>query len=244
LQADVFDPVTIRHLETIVVADGWNCLEVGAGTGSIAQWLSQRVGPTGKVVATDIDMRFLSLIAAPNLEIRQHNILKDDLEVGHYDLVHCRKLLEHLPEPEKALSKMADAVRPGGWLLIEEDDLGSHLSMDVMDPSLAPIAAAFRASFDNMRKKGISDAYFGRRVRGLVEGIGFVDVGQEGWTCMFHVGDPLERVYEMMWPTSVASGLFTQEQVESIRRMSQDPTIYWPGYTLFSAWGRKPSVVE
>jgi tRNA A58 N-methylase Trm61 len=95
-QADILDPVTIRHLKTIGVAEGWKCLEVGAGAGSIAQWLTSRVGPTGKVVATDIDLRFLSRISAPNIEVRRHNILKDDLETGHYDLAHCRLLLMHL----------------------------------------------------------------------------------------------------------------------------------------------------
>ena len=82
----VYDPTTIRHLEMIRVSEGWNCLEVGAGAGSVAQWLSIHVGPTGKVVATDIDPRFLRRISFPNLEIRQHDILKDDLEKGQYDL--------------------------------------------------------------------------------------------------------------------------------------------------------------
>ena len=44
LQASIFDPVTIRHMETIRVTEGWKCLEVGAGAGSIAEWLSRRVG--------------------------------------------------------------------------------------------------------------------------------------------------------------------------------------------------------
>ena len=67
----------------------------------MAEWLSTRVGPTGRVVATDIELRFLGRISAPNLEVRQHDILKDDLETSHYDLVHCRLLLMHLAEPER-----------------------------------------------------------------------------------------------------------------------------------------------
>ena len=83
-------------------------------------------------------------------------------------------------------------------------------------------------------------SYFGRRVRGLVEGLGFADIDQEGWTCMLHGDDPLQRVYLMMHPLYIASGLITQEQAESMRRKLQDPTFYWPSYTLFAAWGRKP----
>ena len=68
-------------------------------------------------------MRFLQGISAPNLEVRRHDITKDEIEEREYDLVHCRYVLEHLIEPEKALKRMADAVRPSGWLLIEESDM-------------------------------------------------------------------------------------------------------------------------
>jgi cyclopropane fatty-acyl-phospholipid synthase-like methyltransferase len=42
------DPVTVACFETIGVAPGWRCLEVGAGAGSMARWLAQRVGPSGR----------------------------------------------------------------------------------------------------------------------------------------------------------------------------------------------------
>jgi hypothetical protein len=37
LVEEVRDPITIRHLEMLRVSQGWNCLEVGAGAGSVAQ---------------------------------------------------------------------------------------------------------------------------------------------------------------------------------------------------------------
>jgi 2-polyprenyl-3-methyl-5-hydroxy-6-metoxy-1,4-benzoquinol methylase len=57
--ANIFDPGTIRHLTEIGVDSGWHCLEIGAGGGSIATWLCDRVGGSGRVLATDIDTRFL-----------------------------------------------------------------------------------------------------------------------------------------------------------------------------------------
>jgi cyclopropane fatty-acyl-phospholipid synthase-like methyltransferase len=47
------DPVTVACFETIGVAPGWRCLEVGAGAGSMARWLAERAGPGGEVVAVD-----------------------------------------------------------------------------------------------------------------------------------------------------------------------------------------------
>jgi Lysozyme inhibitor LprI len=55
-----FDTGTIRRLGDLGVRSGWRCLEVGAGHGSIARWLSDKVGPAGSVVAADIDARFLT----------------------------------------------------------------------------------------------------------------------------------------------------------------------------------------
>jgi hypothetical protein len=87
------DPITTRRLTDLGVGPGWCCLDVGAGNGSVARWLAGRVGPEGRVVATDLNPRFLGGHGLPNLEVRRHNILEDDLEAAHYDLVHCRALL-------------------------------------------------------------------------------------------------------------------------------------------------------
>ena len=83
--SDIFDPVTTRRLESLGVTAGWQCLEVGAGAGSIAQRLCDWVGEEGRVVAADLDPRFLQAGSRPNLEVRQLDILRDDLEIGRND---------------------------------------------------------------------------------------------------------------------------------------------------------------
>ncbi len=240
----VLDPITTRHLETIGVAEGWKCLEAGAGAGSVAQWLSTRVGSTGKVVATDIDTRLLKHLSIPNLEIRQHDIVNDDLEVGEYDLVHCRRLLVTLQKPEKALKRMADAVRPGGWLIIEEDDYGSMLSTDLTNPTAAPFVEAWRGGIGAMRKMRILDPLLGRKVRGLIEPLEFTDVSQDGWTRINRGGDPTAQfdaaTMQMAAKPLIGAGQLEQEQFNSILGLLQDPAFYYLGFTMFSAWGRKP----
>jgi phospholipid N-methyltransferase len=66
------DPGTIRHLEALGVSEGWHCLEIGGGGGSITEWLCQRVGSLGRVVATDVNPRFLEALDFPSLEVRRH----------------------------------------------------------------------------------------------------------------------------------------------------------------------------
>lgn len=244
LVESIYDPTTIFHLEMIGISEGSNCLEIGAGSGSIAQWLSKRVGPTGRVVATDIDMRFLQGITASNLEIRQHDITRDELEEGKYDLVHCRFVLEHLIEPEKALKRMADAVRPAGWLLIEESDYSPYLTADVKDPSAVAFTKACRVSFDFLRKRGIADPFFGRSVRTLMEKAGFVDLGHDGWTRIYRGGEPDMRILsDTLQATArrmIAAGIISQEQHENILNLFMNPAFNLIGPIMFSAWGRRP----
>ena len=71
---DLFDPATRRRLLSVGLAAGWRCLEVGAGAGSVAQWMSRQVGSSGHVVALDIDDRFLGGVGAENLEIVEGDI--------------------------------------------------------------------------------------------------------------------------------------------------------------------------
>jgi len=115
------DPLTVHRLRRLGVTAGWRCLEVGAGAGSIVRWLSDAVGPTGRVLAIDIDTRLLQGLDAANVEVRVQDLLGEQWDLAGFDLVHVRAVLHHLPGRQKqALARLISALRPGGWLLVEE----------------------------------------------------------------------------------------------------------------------------
>jgi SAM-dependent methyltransferase len=179
---DIADPVTARRLAHLGIRRGWCRLEVAAGAGGVARWMAQRVGPRGHVVTTDRQIRLVSGYERPNLEVRRHDILEDELKTARYNPVHCRMLLQHLADPLRALERMTAALRPGGWLLIEESDWNSYGAADPDHPTAADFDRRSRAIFDHMRAARVLDPYFGRRVPGLVERLGLTDVGHEGPT--------------------------------------------------------------
>jgi precorrin-6B methylase 2 len=72
------------------VTAGWACWEIGAGGGSIASWLAKQVGPTGSVLATDIDPRFIPASELAHLEVVRHDVTADAIPEARYHLIHAR----------------------------------------------------------------------------------------------------------------------------------------------------------
>ncbi|MDG6107048.1 class I SAM-dependent methyltransferase [Dactylosporangium aurantiacum] len=116
--AEVADGTTRRVLQDLGLRPHWDCLEVGAGAGTVAAWLAGQV-PDGSVLATDVDTRWLRAIDAPTLRVAEHDIVLDPLPESAFHLVHARFVLEHLPERDAVLAKLCRSLRPGGLLMIE-----------------------------------------------------------------------------------------------------------------------------
>jgi SAM-dependent methyltransferase len=117
----LYDPTTAARLDAIPVEPGWRCLEIGAGGGSVGRLLADRVGPTGKVVAVDMNTRFLQDIGDPTIEVRESDVRTDELDDG-YDFVHTRFVLMHVPDAVATAAKLIRSLRPGGVYLFEEGD--------------------------------------------------------------------------------------------------------------------------
>src|SRR5262245_65566390 len=106
LMSDLLDPSSKFHLLRIGVTDGWRCLEIGAGNGSLCQWLAQRVGPAGHVIASDIRTDMMEGIEGGNLEVLKFDVVYDGPSDGPYDLVAFRALLYYLRDHSCVCSKM------------------------------------------------------------------------------------------------------------------------------------------
>ena len=115
-----FDPATIGVPDRCRRDRRMGVLEIGAGGGSIASWLAEQVGPTGSVLATDIDPRFIPASELAHLEVVRHDVTADAIPEARYDLIHARLVLSHLPQRGDVMVRLVQALRPGGWLVIED----------------------------------------------------------------------------------------------------------------------------
>jgi len=122
LMAELLDPMHRRYIDALeIVKPGARTLEVGCGNGSISAWLAKRVSPGGRAVAFDLDVSLVEA-QAPNVELRQGDIVAGPAEPGSFDLVTARAVLHHIADAEAAIKNLVASVRPGGALLLIEPD--------------------------------------------------------------------------------------------------------------------------
>jgi SAM-dependent methyltransferase len=236
LMSELLDPMHRSCIEKLGLRPGWRCLEIGCGNGSISQWLAGKVGPDGLAVATDIDLKYVAGLKMPNLEVRQVNILEDPVEEGAYDLVTARAILHHLAAPEKAVRRMAAALKPGGVLLSIEPDM---LPATVAEPESMH---EFWQGWLNWSKTVGIDYFIGRKMPGMLAGAGLEAVGAEGRTALFNGQSPWAdywvRTIRELRPKLVESGNITDAQIMQFEALYADPGYWTTTLSVVASWGR------
>lgn len=238
LMSKILDPWTKGYLDSLGVGPGWRCLELGGGNGSITEWLAERVGSTGSITAVDIEPSLLHLIPAQNVTVQQLDVRTGDLPGSGYDLVTCRAMLHQISERAPAvLAKMAAALKPGGWLLVQEPDF--HIA-----PTTEP--AVWAAAWTGLLTWGLQngvDWYIGRRLPGLIDGLGLeralakTDVqnirGRDRGALYYQlfIAEVRDRV--------LTSGLLDAQTLDAAAALLNDPTYWTQCWMMTAVWARK-----
>jgi SAM-dependent methyltransferase len=237
----LYDDTTVRLCEHLQLAPGARCLELGAGTGTVAEALAERVSPGGQVVATDTDTRVLEPLANEVLRVEAADVTAG-LPNSAFDLVHARLLLEHVPQRMDVLRSMAGAAVPGGWVLVEDFDWSTALMVDPPTPLLSRIANACRGF---MSSHGY-DPEFGRRLPRALAQAGLTDIGTHAQAMPVYA-DPQrgvpqwELLVAQLGPALLAGGLVEQAELDSFRQLCHDGTSVFFAPVMVSCWGRRPS---
>jgi SAM-dependent methyltransferase len=231
------DPLTIRRIERLGLGRGANCLEIGGGHGSITRWLSKRVGETGRVIATDLQLGFLDAIDGANVEVIRHDVRTDTFPERSFDLVHARAVLMHLPDDLEMLQRIASWLAPDGWLLLEEPDFGMWLADT--DPVWATHPDAWHRTFPS------GSLSRGRSLLRDIHRLGLVDVGADAEADMIQPGTPLAEFYGLsmaaIGPPAIAAGALTSEQADALVERPAQPDFLGCGFVHIGVWGRRPT---
>ncbi|WP_306322542.1 MULTISPECIES: methyltransferase domain-containing protein [unclassified Streptomyces] len=238
----LFDPTTFRHVERLGIGSGWRCWEVGAGGTSVVSWLARKVGPTGRVLATDIDTAWQTATPRAPVEVRRHDIGVDEPPAESFDLVHARLVLVHVPDRERALASMIRALRPGGRLLVEDADpaLQPLLCPDETGPA-QELANRLRHGFRSLLAERGADLSYGRKLPGLLRAAGLRQVEADAY---FPLASPACTALETATVAQirerlVTAGLATNDEIDQHLANVANGSMDLATAPLISAWGRK-----
>jgi ubiquinone/menaquinone biosynthesis C-methylase UbiE len=136
----MFEPWARRLLDEAGLSSGEAVLDVATGPGTVARLAAQRVGPRGRVVATDISRPMLDVA-------RRKPALPDSAQITYvespaaplpvedatFDVVLCQQGLQFFPDRSAALLEMRRALKPGGRAAIA---VWSHIKANAIYDAL------------------------------------------------------------------------------------------------------------
>jgi SAM-dependent methyltransferase len=233
----LFDSESEKLLDRAGIQPGWQCLEVGAGAGSVARLLANRAGAPN-VTATDLDIEILAPLAELGVRVRRHDVTTDDAP-GEFDLIHTRLVLEHVAQRDLALRRMASWLKPGGVLVIESATPMPEMSSD---PTVGKALAAMADQF--WRSVG-TDPTWARTFPLPLEQAGLVDCTVEGHIIPARGGSPFARwmieTHQLVDQAAVSSGTVTEAELAHAYAAYANPTFVDYTWLTIRALGRRPS---
>jgi SAM-dependent methyltransferase len=160
-------------LRKLDLAGGERILDVGSGFAAFARAMARMTGTPVVCVESDESRIYRSLemaeadgegslIDARQGDARDIPLRKDDW--GSFDVVHCRFLLERLSRPQEIVESLARALRPGGRLVLADND---H---DVlrMWPAMPAVDELWRALIRSFVDEGF-DPFVGRKLPAMMQ---------------------------------------------------------------------------
>ncbi len=242
--AGVFDPVSLAALREAGVRAGRRCLEVGAGRGTVARWLADRVGADGTVVAIDRNARWLREAGDPRVIVREALLTARgpwpaEAAAGGFDVVHARMTVMHQPDRPAFLARLAGLLRPGGVLVVGDTaEIGGASSAHPGFRAVMTGLSAFMA--DSIS----SDTCWGRHYPSALTAAGLVGVTLSVDAPVVVPGEPLARFWELTIHQTTArlvdGGYATASQVDGALRHLADPATRELSFVLCTATGRRP----
>lgn len=154
LQAAYYQMATSNAMHWAGIAPGMHVLDIGSGTGAVAFAAAELVGPTGSVLGLDASADAVAAANAGAQARGLHNVtfVRADLftwsSEKSFDALTGRLICMYLPDPAAVVARLAQRLRPGGIVLLEEFSISSFLQQPetaLLRRHLDLVLAAFRA---------------------------------------------------------------------------------------------------
>jgi ubiquinone/menaquinone biosynthesis C-methylase UbiE len=229
---------------------GSSVLEAGCGVGAQTAILA-RNNPGARFTSVDLSPDSLDQARARvlqaglrNVKFQRADLLDLPFPEGHFDHTFVCFVLEHLPDPARALASLASRLRPGGTLTVIEGDHGSAF----FHPD-GPEARRAIGCLVELQARAGGDALVGRKLHSLLSGAGlaavtvsprtaYADASRPGWVDGF-TRNTFTAMVEGVRDRALALGLMEasawDQGIAQLRRTTEEDGSFC--YTFFKGLG-------
>jgi ubiquinone/menaquinone biosynthesis C-methylase UbiE len=228
-------------LRELALRGGERVLDVGSGLAQFTRRLGRAAGPAGRVIGVEANAEQLAEAVRQArqdgeetlVELRPGDALAlplGDDEWGTFDVVHTRFLLEHVRDPAAVVRQMARAVRPGGRIVLADDD-HDVLRLWPEPPGVWPIWQAYVRTYDRLGH----DPYVGRRLVQLLHEAG-ADPVRNTW--LFFGSCAGQATFDVVVQNLIGILDGARETMQAQGLLDRDG--FEQGLAALRAWGRRP----
>lgn len=220
---------------------GESVLDVGCGLAQLTRAMARSVGPNGRVVGVEKDPAQLAEAKRQAAEVKEEHLVElregdaytlplSDQEWGGFDVAHARFVLEHLSDPLRVVRGMVRAVRPGGRIVLEDDD-HDVLRLHPEPPGFRALWEAYMRTYDRLG----NDPYIGRRLVSLLHEAGAKPVRN---TWIFFGSCAGQPTFEAVVNNALSILRGARETI--LRQSLLDEAALDETLTHFATWGKRP----
>lgn len=226
------------------LSSGHSVLDVGCGTGEDVVAMASMVAPGGHAFGLDASEAMVSEAVrrhhqVENASFRQGDAQRLPFDAETFDACRCERTLQHVDDPDRAVSEIARILKPGGRIALIEPDW-EGLLIAGPEPQLSRVIWEHRlAAFRQPR--------VGRQLRTLLIQNGFVDVTVDGAVGVLTAFAPADRNFEFVRAASDAAkaGVVSEQDalswVDELRRLDGEGLFLCSALSFRTA-GRKPEM--
>lgn len=227
--------------EHLHLTDGQHVLDLGCGTGEDVVAIASIIGPEGRAVGVDSSTEMISEAQKRHGHFPEVSFLVGDAQrlpfaSGTFDSCRTERTLQHLADPDKAVTEMTRVLKRGGGITIVEPDWET-LVIEGTDAALSTrILSAHIEQHLQPR--------MGRRLRGLLTTNGFDDVSLAAGVVMHTDLETSRRAFGISLAaiTAVSAQLISQDEADrwlaDLQRANEEGR-FFSTVTGFRAAGRK-----